>query len=279
MAKETVIHPLAVVEKGAELGTGVRVGPFCHVSAEAVLGDGVELISHVSVLGTVTIGAGCQVYPTAVLGGAPQNYKHKGGPSSLHIGRDCVIREGVTLHRGTDTSRGRTTIGDGCMFMAYSHVAHDCDVGSHVTMANYACLGGHVTVGDHAIFSGYAAAHQFVRIGHHAFLAGFAAVVGDVIPYGMAVGDRAKLRGLNVIGMKRAGMARSDIMRIRQAYRELFSEEQPLSENIERVRREFADSAAVVDILDFMAARRERKYFVLPQRGRPADEDDEPGEE
>jgi len=278
MKGETIIHPSAFVEKGAELGAGVKIGPFCHVSAEAVLGDNVELISHATILGATTLGADCQVHPMAVLGGAPQNHKHKGGPTTLTIGRGCIIREGVTLHRGTDTSRGKTTIGDNCLFMAYSHVAHDCDLGSNITMANYACLGGHVTLGDGVIMSGYAAVHQFVRIGHHAFLAGFAAVVGDVIPYGMAVGDRAKLRGLNVVGMKRAGMQRAELLRIRQAYRLLFSEERPLAENIELARQQFADSAAVIDILDFMSGR-ERKYLTLPAHGSAADEEDEPGDE
>ncbi|WEX07046.1 acyl-ACP--UDP-N-acetylglucosamine O-acyltransferase [Chelativorans sp. AA-79] len=272
---ETFIHPSAIVEKGAELGAGVRIGPFCHVSSEAVLGDDVELVGHATILGATTLGAGCQLHPTAVVGGTPQNHKHKGGPTALIIGKGCIIREGVTLHRGTDTSRGRTTIGDNCMFMAYSHVAHDCDLGSNVTMANYACLAGHVAVGDGVIISGYAAVHQFVRVGHHAFLAGYAAVVGDVIPFGMAVGDRAKLRGLNVIGMKRSGMARPELMQVRQAYRMLFSEERPLAENIERARGEFAGSAVVMDILDFMAGR-ERKYFTLPARGRPVGEDDGP---
>lgn len=271
MTAETLIHPSAIVEKGAELGRGVRIGPFCHVSGETVLGDNVELIGHVTILGATTLGADCQVHPTAVLGGTPQNYKHKGGPTTLDVGRDCIIREGVTVHRGTDRSRGRTTIGDGCMFMAYSHIAHDCDLGSHVTMANYACLAGHVLVGDHVIFSGYAAVHQFVRIGHHAFLGGFAAVVGDVIPYGMAVGDRAKLRGLNVVGMKRSGMVRSDIMQLRQATRLLFSSERPMSENIELVREEFPESPAVADILDFVAGR-DKRHFTVPQRGRAPDE-------
>ncbi|WP_028034975.1 acyl-ACP--UDP-N-acetylglucosamine O-acyltransferase [Chelativorans sp. J32] len=274
---ETFIHPTAIVEQGAKLGEGVKIGPFCYVSAETVLGDGVELIGHVTIQGATSIGAGTQVHPTAVVGGTPQNYRHKGGPTTLSIGQNCVIREGVTLHRGTDTSRGKTTIGDNCMFMAYTHVAHDCDVGSNVTMANYACLAGHVTVGDGAIISGYAAVHQFVRIGHHAFLAGFAAVIGDVIPYGMAVGDRAKLRGLNVIGMKRSGMQRADLMQIRQAYRILFSEDQPLAENIERVRQEFASSAAIMDILDFIGGR-ERRYLTLPARGSSPDEDDESDE-
>ncbi|WP_163266674.1 acyl-ACP--UDP-N-acetylglucosamine O-acyltransferase [Chelativorans alearense] len=277
MTAETLIHPSAVVEKGAEIGSGVRIGPFCHVSAEAVLGDGVELISHVSIMSATTLGAGCQVFPNAVLGGPPQNFKHKGGRTTLNVGRGCVIREGVTLHRGTDTSRGKTTIGEDCLFMAYSHVAHDCDVGNKVTMANYAGLGGHSEIGDHVIMSGYAAVHQFVRIGHHAFLGGFAAVVGDVIPYGMAIGDRAKLRGLNVIGMKRAGMERSELTQLRRAYKLLFSPERPLSENLELVQRAFPGSQAVADLLSFVAGR-EKRHFTVPPSG-AADEDDDDGAE
>lgn len=274
MTGQTSIHPSAVVEKGAELGTGVRIGPFCHVSAEAVLGDNVELIGHATILGPTTLGSDCQVYPTAVLGGAPQNQKHKGGRTTLTIGSGCVIREGVTVHRGTDVSLGKTTVGNNCLLMAYSHVAHDCTVGNNVNMANYACLGGHVEIGDHVIMSGYAAVHQFARVGHHAFLAGFAAVAGDVIPFGMAMGDRARLRGLNVVGMKRAGMARSELMQLRRAYRMLFSHERTLAENIELVRQEFAESAAVSDILDFIGSR-ERKYFVLPARDQSADDGDD----
>jgi len=273
MTAEIFIHPTAVVEDGARLGARVRIGPFCYVSSDVTIGDDVELISHVTVLGGTTLGDGCQAYPGAVLGGAPQNLKHKGGRTTLTVGRRCVIREGVTLHRGTDVSRGKTTIGDNCLFMAYSHVAHDCSVGNNVSMANYACLGGHVEVGDNVIMSGYAAVHQFVRVGHHAFLAAFAAVNGDVIPYGMAVGDRAELRGLNVVGMKRSGMPRSELMRIRQAYRLIFSPERPLAENMEEARREFGDSKPVIDILDFIGSR-ERRYLTLPARDDDADADD-----
>lgn len=273
MTAETFIHPTSVVEKGAELGSGVRVGPFCHVSAEAVLGDGVELIGHVTIMGATTLGEGCRLYPSAVLGGEPQNLKHKGGRTTLTVGRRCIIRECVTLHRGTDVSRGATTVGDDCLFMAYSHVAHDCSVGNRVSMANYACLGGHAEIGDNVIMSGYSAVHQFTRVGHHAFLAAFAAVTGDVIPYGMAMGDRAELRGLNVVGMKRSGMTRSDLQQVRRAYRMLFSTDRPLAENIERVRAEFPGIAAVADILDFIGSR-ERRYLVLPARGGAADDGD-----
>ncbi|MDZ5696412.1 MULTISPECIES: acyl-ACP--UDP-N-acetylglucosamine O-acyltransferase [Phyllobacteriaceae] len=274
MTAQTLIHPTAIVEEGAELGSGVRIGPFCHVGADAVLGDNVELIGHVTIMGATTLGADCQVFPNAVLGGPPQNFKHKGGRTTLTIGRGCVIREGVTMHRGTDTSRGRTTVGEGGLFMAYCHVAHDSEVGNHVTMANYAALSGHCDIGDNVIISGYAAVHQFVRIGHHAFLGGFAAVVGDVIPYGMAVGDRATLRGLNVVGMKRSGMARSQIRELRNAYRQLFSPDRPFSESIALVQREFAGSAAVEDVLAFVVGR-EKRPFTLPVRGQSLDEDDD----
>lgn len=272
MSKETFIHPSAIVETGAELGAGVRVGPFCHVSAQAVLGDNVELYGHVTIMGATILGRGTSVFPNAVLGAPPQNLKHQGAPTTLEIGSDCIIREGATLHRGTDTSRGRTTVGDGCYFMACSHVAHDCSVGDNVTMANYAGLGGHAEIDDNVIISGYAAVHQFVRVGHHAFLGGYAAVVGDVIPYGMAVGDRAHLRGFNIVGLKRSGMSRSELATLRQAYRLLFSRERPMSENIEAVTDQFSDSAAVMDIVSFLAGRK-RRNLTVPALGREADDD------
>ncbi|WP_265518429.1 acyl-ACP--UDP-N-acetylglucosamine O-acyltransferase [Nitratireductor luteus] len=274
MPQETLIHPSAVVEKGAELGAGVRIGPFCHVGPQAIIGDRTELVSQVTILGETTLGEGCQVYPTAVLGGPPQDFKYKGGRTTLTVGRNCIIREGMTVHRGTETGRGRTVVGDDCYLMAYSHVAHDCIVGNKVTMANYAGLGGHSEIGDAVIMSGYAAVHQFVRVGHHAFLGGFAAVVGDVIPYGMAVGDRAKLRGLNVIGMKRSGMPRSELVQLRKAYRMLFDPDQPLAANIGRVATAFPDSAVVADMLRFVAGK-DKRHFTVPPRGRAIDDDDD----
>lgn len=262
----TLIHPSAIVDKGAQLGSNVRIGPFCHVTADVVLGDDVELIGHVTILDGTRLGAGCQVYPNAVLGGAPQNFKHKGGRTTLEIGSGCVIREGVTMHCGTDTSRGRTTVGNNCLFMVQSHVAHDCAVGDNVTMANNSVLGGHVEVGNGAIVSGAAAVHQFVRIGHHAFIGGCAAVAGDVIPFGMAQGDRARLRGLNVVGMKRSGMARAQIFAIRKAYKMLFDPQRPLAENIPIVREAFSEAPEVMDIVNFLAAR-EHRLFTVPKRG------------
>lgn len=274
MSVGTVIHPSAVIEPGAQLGTGVRVGPFCHVGPDVVLGDNVELVSHVSVTGATTIGANGKVFPQAALGSPPQNHKHKGGRTTLTIGCNAIIRECATLHVGTDTSRGETRVGDNAFLMAYTHVAHDCILGDNVTMANYAALAGHVELGDFVNLGGFAGVHQFVRIGHHAFVAGSAGVVGDVIPYGMAFGNRARLRGFNIIGLKRSGMSRSDLSSMRAAYRTLFDPERPLADNIEAVRREFSGSPVALEIADFLAERGKR-HFTVPEDGDDADAGDE----
>ena len=273
----TSIHASAIVEKGAQLGEGVRIGPFCHVSGDAQLGDNVDLLSGVTILGATTLGGGTIVYPNAVLGGAPQNNKHMGGRTTLTIGRNCVIRESATMHTGSDTGHGTTTVGDNCMFMAYTHVAHDCIVGNNVTFANNASLSGHCEVGNNVIISGMTAVHQFVRIGHHAFLGGMSAIVGDVIPYGMAVGNRAHLRGYNVIGIKRSGLPRSELLALRKAYRMIFDRDHPVSENLEAAARTFTGSQAVSDVIEFMTSRGKR-YFTVPALD-GGDDDDDDGED
>ena len=275
MQSQTTIHPMAVIEPGAEIGAGVTVGPFCHIEAGARVGDRVELSSHVVVHRGVTVGEGCKVSSMAILGGPPQNTKHKGGPTTLVIGRNCTIREGVTMHRGTDSSRGETTVGDNGNFLAYSHIAHDCIVGDNVTMANVATLGGHVEVGNNVTLGGLVAVHQMTRIGHHAFAGGAAIIDGDVIPYGMVMGNRARLRGLNVIGMRRSGLARADIFALRKAYRMIFDPSRSVAENIPEVERQFGDSAIVRDVLDFIQARGKRHFTVPPLReGADSDDDD-----
>lgn len=263
MANSVHIHPSAVVDSGARLGDGVRIGPFCVVGPDVVLGDGVELVSHVSVMGATTLGVGCKIYPHAALGGDPQNLKHKGGRTTLIVGANTVIRESVSIHVGSDTSRGATAVGDNCFIMAYSHVAHDCIVGNNVTMANSATLAGHCEIGDNVTIGGLTAVLQFVRVGNNAFLAGMSAISGDVIPFGMAQGNLADLRGLNVIGMRRAGMTKADIQAVRQAYKLIFDRSTPMADNLERARSEFAQSALAMSIVDFMTARGKR-YFVTP---------------
>lgn len=276
MSTQTFVHPSAVVEPGATLGSGVHVGPFCHVGADATLGDGVHLAGHVSVIGVTTIGAGTKVQAFSALGGPPQDTKHKGGRTTLNVGANCDIRESVTMHSGSDTGRGATMVGDNGFFLAYSHVAHDCIVGDNVTLTNGATLGGHCEVGDQVIVGGLTAVHQFVRIGRRAFLGGCSAVVGDVIPYGMAVGNRAKLRGFNVVGLKRAGMSRSELATLREAYRLLFSTGRPLAENAEAARARFTDMPAVIEIVDFITSRGKR-HFAVPPLGDDGDAGDDRG--
>lgn len=275
MSAETSIHPLALVEPGVQLGVGVVIGPFCHVEAGVTLADGVELESHVKVHAGVTLGEGCKVSAMATLGGAPQNTKHKGGPTTLVVGRNCTIREGVTMNRGTDTSRGETTVGDNGNFLAYSHIAHDCIVGDNVTMANVATLGGHVEIGDSVIIGGLAAVHQLTRVGHHAFIGGCSAVVGDIIPYGIVAGNHAHLRGLNIVGMKRSGVSREDIHALRAAYQIIFNPARPVSENLPEADRAFGSKPVVRDVLDFLLARGKRPFAVPPLRNRADSDDDE----
>ncbi|MBO6716608.1 MAG: acyl-ACP--UDP-N-acetylglucosamine O-acyltransferase [Rhizobiaceae bacterium] len=258
------IHPLAEIAPGAKLGAGVRVGPFCAVGPDVVLHDGVELISHVVVTGATTIGSGTRVHPQAVLGGEPQNLRHKGGRTTLTIGRNCLIREAATMHVGSDNDRGATSVGDNCMLMAYAHVAHDCVVGNDVVLSHSATLGGHSEIGDGVIIGGLAAVHQFVRVGHHAFVGGMSAVVGDVIPFGMAVGNRAKLRGLNVVGLKRSGAKRQELTTLRAAYQMLFDRAKPVVENVGAVREAYGDDARVAEVLDFITNRKKRIFCVPP---------------
>ena len=248
------VHATAIVESGARLGQGVRVGPYCTVGPDVVLEDKVELISHIVVAGCTTIGPRTTVYPFSSIGMPPQDLKYQGEPSRLEIGADNTIREHVTINPGTEGGGMLTRIGDHGLFMVGTHVAHDCTVGNHVIFANNATLGGHVVVDDYAIIGGLAAVHQFCRIGAHAIIGGVSAVVQDVIPYGSASGDRARLVGLNIVGLRRREFSRTDIQTLRTAYRLLFAEEGTLSERIDDVAEMYSDNAAVMDIVAFMRA-------------------------
>lgn len=257
------IHPTAVVESGAELGRGVKVGPFCYIGPHARIGDNVELISHAVVIGDTTIGEETRVFPQAVLGAEPQNTAHKGERTKLVIGRQNTIREGVTMHTGTGNARGETTVGDHCMFLAYSHVAHDCILGNHITFANNVMIGGHTVIGDRVIIGGGAGVHQFCRIGHHAFIGGLAAVQSDVIPYGMIMGNRGYLAGLNLVGMKRSGLDKNEMNALRHAYKRLFQAGSgSLRENADLVLKEYADSATVRDVAEFILTDSKRKFMT-----------------
>ena len=248
------IHPSAIVDANARLGPDVRIGPFCIVGPDVEIGDGVELISHAVVIGHTALGAGTRVFPFTSLGHPPQDLKYQGEESSLIIGRDNVIREHVTMNPGTKGGGMVTRIGNKCLFMVGAHVAHDCIVHDHVIMANNATLAGHVEVGEWAMLGGLSAVHQFVRIGRHAMVGGMSGVENDVIPYGSVVGNRARLSGLNIVGLKRREFSREDIHALRNAYRLLFAQEGTLQERLADVANLFRDNGAVMEIVAFIRA-------------------------
>lgn len=263
------LHPTAIIEPGAVLGEGVRIGPYCHVGAETVLEDAVELISHVVIAGKTRIGPRTRIFPFASIGHQPQDLKYRGEDSRLVIGADNTIREYVTMNPGTQGGGMETRVGDHCLFMASAHVAHDCIVGDHVIMANNVALAGHIAIGDYAFLGGQAAVHQFVRIGAHAMIGGLTGVERDVIPYGMVVGDRARLTGLNIVGLQRRGFSRDEIAALRAAYQMLFgSEGEPgtLADRVQRVATRFPDIRPVQDVVAFIQAESARG-LVQPKAG------------
>ena len=263
MMPRSKAHATAIVDEGAKLGDDVEIGPFCVIGPDVTLGSGVKLYSHVAITGRTTVGDGTRIFPFASLGTEPQDLKFKGEETTLHVGAHCVIREGVTMNTGTAGGGGTTTVGDKCTFLTSSHVAHDCRVGSNVIFSNNVMLVGHCTVGDYAIIGGGAGVHQFVRVGHHAFIGGLAGVENDVIPYGMALGNRAGLAGLNIVGMKRLGFSRERIQNLRHAYRLLFSNEGTLVERLADVESDdVAKDPYVREVLDFIKAQSERSLCV-----------------
>lgn len=249
---KTKIHPSAVIEDGAKLGEGVKIGPFCAVGKDVELGNGVELVSHVAIAGHTTVGARTRIFPFASIGHEPQDLKFKGEPSTLVIGDECVIREHVTMNPGTEGGGSITSVGSKCVFLAGSHVAHDCRVGDGVIFSNNVMLAGHCRVGNHAILGGGAGIHQFVRIGDHAFVGGLSGLENDVIPYGMVLGNRAYLAGLNIIGLKRRNFSREEIHELRRAYRLLFANEGTLMERVEDVETAYGNQPFVQEILTFI---------------------------
>jgi len=254
------IHSTAIVEKGAEIGAGVKIGLYCLIGAEVLIGDRCTLTSHVVVTGRTVIGAGTQIFPFASIGHRPQDLKYQGEKSTLTIGADCIIREGVTINPGTAGGGMVTTIGDHCAFLANSHVGHDCQVGNNVIFSNNVMLAGHCVLG------GGAAVIQFTRIGAHAFLGGMSALVNDLIPYGMAIGNRARLSGLNIVGLQRRGYARSDIHDLRRAHRLLFADEGALVERVDDVADEFTKHPIVQEIVSFIRAGGKRS-LCTPHEG------------
>lgn len=267
----TSIHPTAIIGKNVTLAPGVKVGAYCVLDGDINVGEGCEFMPHVVVSGRTAIGKRCRVFSFASLGSPPQDLKYKGEPSRLVIGDDNVIREHVTMNPGTEGGHMLTSVGNDCLFMVGSHVAHDCKIDDHVILANNATLAGHVEVGAHAIIGGLAAIHQFVRIGPHAIIGGMSGVEHDVIPFGSVMGERANLAGLNLVGLKRRGFDRDTIHSLRNAYKLLFEEESgTLADRAAKIVQEYGQIKEVMEIINFMNDKGSRSLCVPKMSARQA---------
>jgi len=252
----SLIHPTALIASGATIAPGVKIGPYCVVGEGVVLAPRVELVSHVVVDGMTTIGEGTRIFPFASIGLAPQDLKYRGEVSSLMIGRDCTIREHVTINTGTQGGGMVTEVGDRVLLAIGAHVAHDCVIGNNVLIMNHVLLGGHVTLGDFCILGGGSAVHQFVRVGKHAMVGGLSGVENDVIPFGTVTGNRARLEGLNIVGLRRRGFSREDIHAVRAAYRLLFDGDSDVlfADRITEAATVWPESASVQEVVEFLRA-------------------------
>jgi len=247
------IDPTAQINSGAVIGPNVTIGPYCVLGPNVVLAEGTRLVAQVHLTGHTSIGPGSVIYPFASLGSSPQSVKYRGGPTRLVVGAQCQIREGVTINTGTEDGGGVTSVGDGCFLMVGSHVGHDCRVGNNVTLANNAVLGGHVVVGDNVFFGGQAAVHQFVRIGEGAMIGGLTGVGEDVVPFGFVFGSpRGSIVGLNVVGLRRRGVSRNEMHRVRRAYQLLFQGGGRFADRTDAIDREFAGDPIVGKIVNFI---------------------------
>jgi UDP-N-acetylglucosamine acyltransferase len=252
------IDPTARIEPGAVIGKDVTIGPYCVVGANVVIDDGSRLVAHVHVAGHTKIGARTAVYPFASIGTPPQSSGYRGEPTRLVIGADCDIREGVTMNVGTEDGGGLTQIGDRGFFMANSHVAHDCRVGSDVIFANCATLGGHCDIGDYVFIGGLSGVHQFSQIGAHAMIGGMTVIRSDVIPFGLAAGSFARLSGINVVGMRRRKFSAESIRAVRNAYRILAFSKDAMAERVNAIEAQLGGDEAVAQIVAFLRKSRHR---------------------
>jgi len=247
-----LIHPTAIVEDGASIAPDVTIGPFAVVGKNVSIASGSVLHSHVVVDGYTTIGEKTEVFPFASLGARPQDLKYSGEASKLIIGSGNIIREHVTMNPGTKGGGMLTKVGDNCLFMVGAHVAHDCQVGDNVILANNATLAGHVVVGSFAILGGLSAIHQFVRIGDHAIVGGMSGVEHDVIPFGSVKGERARLAGLNIIGMRRRGFSRQELDDLRAGYKKLFSGKDNFQDRVAGLISDKTQTQALKEVIDFI---------------------------
>ncbi len=252
-----MIHNSSVIDKKAKIGKNVKVGPFCYIGPKVQINDDVELISNVHIEGDTKIGTGTKIFPFASIGTQPQDLKYKGENNSLEIGKNNMIREYVTINPGTQGGGGKTIIGNNCLLMISSHIAHDCNVGNDVVIANNVPLGGHVTIEDSVVIGGNSAVQQFTRIGRLAMIGGMTGVLKDVIPFGLSLGNRNYLRGINLIGLKRKKYENKKIMELDSAFKKIFSSKN-LHENLSKINGEYKGNDLVAEVIKFISKDKKR---------------------
>ena len=252
-----MIHNSSVIDKKAEIGNEVKVGPFCYIGSEVQISDRVELISNVHIEGNVKVGKGTKIFPFASIGTPPQDLKYKGEANSLEIGENNVIREYVTINPGTKGGGEKTIIGNNCLLMISSHVAHDCHIGNNVVIANNVPLGGHVIIEDSVVIGGNSAVQQFTRIGRLAMIGGMTGVLKDVIPFGLSFGNRNYLRGINLIGLKRKKYDYKKIMELDEAFKKIFSSKN-LHKNLSKINGEYKGNDLVKEVINFIEKDKKR---------------------
>ena len=252
-----MIHISSIISKKAKIGKNVKIGPFCNIGELVELHDNVELASNIHIEGNTKIGKGTKIFSFASLGAPPQDLKYNNEPNSLVIGENNTIREHVTINPGTEGGGGKTIIGNNCLFMISSHIAHDCKVGNNVIIANNVPLGGHVTIEDSVVIGGNSAVQQFTRIGRLAMIGGMTGVLKDVIPFGLSVGNRNYLQGLNLIGLRRKNYENKKIMNLDKAYKAIFSSKNP-HDNLNKIKEEFKGNELVDEVINFIAKDKKR---------------------
>ena len=252
-----MIHNSSVIDKKAKISKNVKIGPFCYVGPNVELQENVELVSNVHIEGTTYIGNGTKIFPFASIGTQPQDLKYKNEKNSLSIGKNNIIREYVTINPGTEGGGTKTLIGDNCLFMISSHIAHDCIIGNNVIIANNVPLGGHVTIEDSVVIGGNSAVQQFTRIGRLAMIGGMTGVLKDVIPFGLSIGNRNYLQGLNLIGLRRKKYENKLIIGLDKAYKEIFSSKN-IYENLSKINGEHKDNELVSEVIKFIEKDKKR---------------------
>ena len=258
-----MIHNSSIIDKKAKISSEAKVGPFCYVGPDVKLSANVELVSNVHIEGNTTIGQGTKIFPFASIGTQPQDLKFKGEKNSLVIGENNLIREYVTINPGTEGGGSKTIVGNNCLFMISSHIAHDCKIGNNVIIANNVPLGGHVTIEDSVVIGGNSAVQQFTRIGRLAMIGGMTGVLKDVIPFGLSIGNRNYLQGLNLIGLRRQKNQNQKIIGLDKAYKEIFNSKN-LHENLSKINGEFKDNELVGEVIKFIEKDKKRP-ICLPQ--------------